>query len=135
MPTAERRDIVKKTMPVIILVSVLAMFILLLCQCFIQERKITPFSVDSFKNEIDAFSSNVCVQPVCSSRDAICVAKSMWIEVYGYEVLLNRPYIVSFDESSHVWLIMGNINGIRLGGVPYLLVHQDGRVIAVWHDK
>jgi len=126
---------VKKTIPIFVFVAVLVIFLLLMSLCFIQEKKITTFSVDDFEKEISIFSSSICTQPVYTSQDAVHVAKSIWIEVYGYGVLLNRPYIVSFDDSNNVWLIKGSANGIHLGGIPYLLVHQDGSVIAIWHDK
>lgn len=67
-------------------------------------------------------------------------AEKVWVEVYGKEILKNRPYKVFFDSENDVWLVQGSLydrkGRIVNGGVPYFLVEKKtGRVLAIWHDK
>lgn len=99
-------------------------------------RKIGTFSVKDYAAVIDRFPSGKVLGSVDSAHDAKIMAESVWKEVYGKSVTSNRPYLVSYDPENAVWLVKGSLHPFASGGVPYILIReQDGKVLAVWHDK
>ncbi|WDI37395.1 NTF2 fold immunity protein [Entomospira culicis] len=84
---------------------------------------------------------------VFSESLALAIAKIIWLDIYGKEVLEKMPYRLLgkeiSGESGKIWFIEGTLpevkrDGIILssGGVPYLKVRQrDGAILGVFHDE
>lgn len=120
------------------MLGIIILPILIIIIIFFHFRKndeVLKFSMSEYEEYIDDFSVDMCVEEIHTSEEAKEVAKEIWIETYGKSVLWNIPYIVSYDEYNCVWLVEGTFNGWGEGGVPYLLIKDDGRIIAVWHTK
>lgn len=100
-----------------------------------KEISVAAFSITDYKDIINQFSSNLHTNPVSTPKQAIEAAERIWQTTYGNSVNQNRPYIVSYDETSCVWLIHGSLPHNSIGGVPYLLIHEKGQIIAIWHSK
>ena len=63
-------------------------------------------------------------------------AEGLWIELYGAEIKEEKPYKVYYDEEKEVWMVTGCTSFLAKGGVAYAIIsEQDGRVLAVWHEK
>ncbi len=82
-------------------------------------------------------------------KDVKRKAEAIWVAIYGKGIKkTNRPYVVSYDSEREVWLVEGSVNGqwyLRIiefffgtteGGAPSILIQKnDGKILAVWHDK
>ena len=74
--------------------------------------------------------------PVLDEETAIVLAEEQWLKIYGEHVLDLKPYQVLYDAENEVWLVKGVLPKSQIGGVPYLLIQkEDGKVLAIWHDK
>lgn len=64
-------------------------------------------------------------------------AEKVWVDIYGDNVSKEKsPYTVSYDEESETWLVTGSLPRYIVGGVPHIIIQEnDGKVLAVWHDK
>lgn len=121
----------KKNIIIFSLLSVVAIFIIILiCNnnsniCFLNE----------YKNEIEQFSSALVYENINDKFMAESVALDIWVDIYGESIYRSRPFVVELDECHKIYLVKGTLNKDFLGGVPYLLIQQDGKVLAVWHTK
>jgi hypothetical protein len=104
---------------------------------FNDKQTVGAFSLQDFFSEIKAFPSQMVVGPVNNERDARNEAEAVWIEMYGDDIPKEKkPYKISYDAESGVWLASGSLPPGAVGGVPYILLREsDGKVLAVWHDK
>lgn len=94
------------------------------------------FDVSEYQDEIDEFPSDKNVGQISDANDATKKAVSLWIDMYGLDVIIKRPYEAYFDEENGVWLVMGTFPFDFEGGSPYALIEQEtGKVLAIWHDR
>lgn len=104
-------------------------------------QKIRFYRVDGFRltdysDYIAEFPSEKVLGTIDSLQKAKEEAEIIWLEVYGDSVKDMKPYIVSYDEESQVWLVQGTLKKNHDGGVPCILIQKsDGKVLAVWHGK
>ena len=86
-----------------------------------------------------------------TSRDAKKKAEAVLLEIYGKDILQQKPFHVYFDKENDTWLVVGNwfaysyrnspfprlITWLSMsGGVAYIIIRKsDGKVLAVWHTK
>lgn len=97
-----------------------------------------PFSLQEphYQRIMQEFASDRIAAPVDSVKEAKQVAQEIWCEIYGTdEILDEKPYVVYYDEAEEVWLVTGTMLPFALGGVAKILIHKDGAVLAVWHEK
>ena len=72
---------------------------------------------------------------------AIKIAEAILVNVYGEEVLENRPFIAALTDNGTVWYIKGTFphtieSGYWGGGVPHIKISKsDGRIIGYIHGK
>jgi hypothetical protein len=101
--------------------------------------KVNFFNVEDYSSFISEFPSDRLLGPVVNAEKAKTCAESIWIELYGPDVLDERPYKLSYDATNKIWLVQGNIRnffGSSKGGTSHILIQEsDGKVLAVWHDK
>lgn len=101
-----------------------------------QSRKVGTFDIATYSKYIDEFSSEKILGPVNDRKSATEKAGSLFREIYGDSIKSKKPFTVSFDEKSQVWLVEGNLPRNYDGGVPHILMQKsDGKVLAIWHDK
>ena len=100
------------------------------------QSSVGSFSVDDYQYYIDKFPSSEVVGSITSAKDATKKAETIWLRVYGKDVLSKKPYQVFFDSANEVWMVQGRLPPFMDGGVPYILIDgASGNVLAVWHDK
>lgn len=99
------------------------------------ENKIQDFKLEDYNQEIIQFKSDKDVTKIENSEDAKNKAEKIWCEIYGNEIKEMKPYKVLYDTKKQVWLVKGTIKENYIGGIPYILVQSNGKVLAIWHDK
>jgi hypothetical protein len=71
---------------------------------------------------------------VKNAETAIKIAEINWLQLYGKEVLKEKPYSIIFRDS--VWIVEGTLPKNMLGGVAYIEIRQsDGKILKVMHAK
>jgi hypothetical protein len=101
------------------------------------ENKIHSFDLTTYSYELEKFKSDKYVDKYSNADDVRTEAEKIWVEIYGDDVIEQKPYEVSFDEDNNVWLVNGVFHEKNaFGGVAYILIEKDtGKVLAVWHTK
>lgn len=103
---------------------------------FSQSGKVGNFDIATYNKYIDKFPSEKILGPISDRKSAKEKAESLFREIYGDSIKSQKPYNVSFDEESQVWLVQGSLPKNYCGGVAHILIRKsDGKVLAVWHDK
>jgi hypothetical protein len=65
---------------------------------------------------------------------AIRIAEAIWLEIYGDEIYMNKPYNAILLEGK-VWEVSGTLHTEK-GGVPYIEIQKsDGKILKVYHTK
>ena len=93
------------------------------------------FSLADYSEMMDKFPSDLELGAIDTSADALAAAEQVWTSIYGQSINNKIPYRVSFDEEEQVWLVRGSYFFVFPGGPHILIRQEDGRVLAVWHDK
>ncbi len=130
----------KRKIKVYCILTVLAIILAALCGAMLLQRsKVGSFSLNDYTFYTENFSSDSQVSPIHTPDDARRTAKKIWKDRYDKSIppFTFRTLAVSFDENSRVWLVNEEMHSFftLVGGTAYILIHEDGRVIAVWHDK
>lgn len=122
----------KKTIALLILMCT----VIILISCSISSKKIESFSLAEYNDCIEEFSVDISYNMHIETRDdAVKIAEQLFAKEFGESAYSRRPYIVSYDGENKVWLVQGTLPKGMFGGVPYLLIKENGEVIAIWHDK
>lgn len=94
------------------------------------------FKLKDYNYYVENFSSEKVLGEIDSEEQARKTAEKVFVEIYGKSVVDKKPYRVSFDDESQVWLVQGNISKHNIGGIPNILIQKsDGKVLAIWHSK
>lgn len=130
----------KRKFKVYCILTVLAIILVALCGSMLLRRsKVGSFSLNDYTSYMEEFSSDSQVSPIHTPDDARRTAKEIWKVRYDKSVppFTFRTLAVSFDENSRVWLVNEEMHSFFtfVGGTAHILIHEDGKVIAVWHDK
>lgn len=97
---------------------------------------VLPVTIADYSEFIEDFPSERVLGPVASVAEARTQALNVWEEIYGNSNQWKRHIEVFFDDENQVWLVRGKFIGYGVGGVPYIIIQkEDGKVLAVWHDK
>jgi hypothetical protein len=73
---------------------------------------------------------------VSTADSAKMIAEAVWNSIYGKDSGIRKPFTVSYDSASKIWLVQGSRPGGQAGVLPNILIQQsDGKVLAVWYDK
>lgn len=76
---------------------------------------------------------------VSNEEVAIKIAEAVLVNVYGEQVLENRPFIATLTNDGTVWYIKGTFphsDGYWAGGVPHIkIAKSDGRILGFIHGK
>jgi len=130
------KETMKSVLVILIIVLVVGTSIYLLKQKDDTDTAtIHEFSLDGYRTYLERFSSDRTVEPITNIDEAKRAALNVWLEVYGEDVTNKQPYIVFYDAAEKTWLVEGSLKSGYDGGVPYILIREDGEVLAVWHDK
>lgn len=101
-----------------------------------EENVIGTFDLNDYSDTIEKFKSDKYVNKSTDAESVKAEAEKIWIEIYGDDIIDQRPYKVSFDDENKTWLVEGTIPKNVDGGVAYILIEKDtGKVLAVWHTK
>lgn len=122
---------------VLFVISVVIALILVITICVKKrETDVLTFKLSDYQYYIDNFSSEEIVGSISNSKDALMHAECVWIKLYGNRVKEEKPYKIFYDSENGVWLIQGTLRSNELGGVANILIeNNEGKVLAVWHDK
>ena len=101
------------------------------------ENEIHSFDLTKYRSELENFKSDKYVDKYSNADDVKAEAEKIWVEIYGNDIIEQKPYEVSFDEDNNVWLVNGVFHEkYASGGVAYILIEKNtGKVLAVWHTK
>lgn len=126
----------KKILLICVIVLVLLFAVVVAMMFFSQSRKVGNFDIATYNKYIDEFPSEKILGPISDGKLAKEKGESLLREIYGDSIKSKKPYTVSFDSESQVWLVEGSLPKNHDGGVPHILIRKsDGKVLAVWHDK
>lgn len=130
----------KRKFKVYCILTLLAIILAALCSAMLLQRsKVGSFSLNDYTSYMEDFSSDSQVSPIHTPDDARRTAKEIWKGRYdkSFPPFTFRTMAVSFDENSRVWLVNEEMHSFFtfVGGTAHILIHEDGKVIAVWHDK
>lgn len=114
--------------------------IVIMCSLYIYLNPPFPnvksFSVDDYTDIIQEFPSDVEFGYIKDAQTARKCAEDLWIDIYGIDVKSEKPYQIYFDDENDIWLVTGTIHGYVDGGYAYAIIQmEDGKVLAVWHEK
>lgn len=99
------------------------------------------FHLTDFEWALKDFGYEYNVDPIDDKEDAVEKAIELWKIRFGedidglYDMIIQHPFHVAFDEANDCWLINGTVGEIDqyvLGAVPQALIKTDGTVLAVW---
>ena len=94
------------------------------------------FSFDGYEDYVEQYPSDKTYGEISDAKTAKEVAEKLWIEIYGKETMKNeKPYRVLYDYNTGVWFVYGTLPSNYVGGTAHALIRNDGRVLAVWHEK
>ncbi len=116
------------------LIAVCVTFAVILACSFFSSKHVGNFSILNYTRELTEFSSYIELGEIQNSEEAKNAAEKIWVETFGESVKNKKPYRVSFDEENQIWLVRGSY--LLVPGGPHILIQkEDGKVLAVWHDK
>ena len=98
----------------------------------------SSFILSDYEDQLQApsFQYDMELGPVLDEETAIVLAEEQWLKIYSEHVFDLKPYQVLYDAENEVWLVKGVLPKSQIGGVTYLLIQkEDGKVLAIWHDK
>lgn len=116
----------------------------LICVCILvsalsriyENKPLQSFSIEEYSEVIQEYSYDYSFGEITSASEAKKYAEKLWLELYGLDVICEKPYCVSFDPEADVWLVEGDIPEGVFGGVAKILIQKStGNVIAVWHER
>ncbi len=121
----------------VICTIVSAILVLILHKSTSDSIEVKPFMLNQYRRELSSFSTDKQVGKIVDERDVLEKAERIFLETFGDDVLKEKPFNLYFDQENKVWLVTGSCpSGSRYkGGVAYLLVSEEGHVLAVWHEE
>ena len=116
---------------------VCAILVLILHKSTSDSIEVKPFMLNQYRRELSSFSTDKQVGKIVDERDVLEKAERIFLETFGDDVLKEKPFNLYFDQENKVWLVTGSCpSGSQYkGGVAYLLVSEEGHVLAVWHEE
>lgn len=120
-----------------ICIAAIVILILALPKFQTESTEVKPFGLNKYRRELAAFPSNKEVGRILDERDVLAKAEQVFLETFGEDVLEEKPFKLYYDEQNKVWLVTGSCpSGSQYkGGAAYLLVDEEGHVLAVWHEE
>ena len=112
-------------------------FVLLLGLLFGCGNELESYDISKYTRIIEEYPSAYSVEPIENARDAKRKAHEIWIEVYGRSrIAFEKPYTAFYDPLSETWFVTGTVPfWFNRGGAACIIFHEEGRVLAVWHEK
>lgn len=101
----------------------------------IKYRYLGSFTLSDYSVETNIFKSEFNVDPVINEIEAASAAEIIWGDIYSYDLRRKKPFDIYRDNESECWLVCGSLPEGVMGGVPYIIIEDSGKVLAVWHDK
>ena len=109
--------------------------IIIMTRCF-RKPLVGEFELSDYQYFVENFSSEEILGEIIDSKDAIIKAEKTWIKIYGEGIKDEKPYRIFYDSKNDVWLIQGSLQSNSVGGVANILITgNNGKVLAVWHEK
>jgi len=119
----------------VLLTFIVILFIGSLLGFFLLNMNVGDFKLSDYQSFVNDYPSDKTVEKIDNAAVAKVQAEKVWILTYGEDVKEEKPYKVSYDSTSKVWLVTGSLPMFSLGGVAKILIQTDGKVLAVWHEK
>jgi hypothetical protein len=76
--------------------------------------------------------SNINNNYVATKEVAIKIAEAVWFSIYGEKIERSRPFKAILKDN--MWIVEGTLHE-RKGGVPYIKIQKDGKILKVTHGK
>jgi len=103
---------------------------------------VRKFSINNYKSYIEEYPSDIVLDKIGNSKKAKEEAIKIFIKIYGKEIKKKEPFIVYYDKNSKTWMVRGsmpfkcNLPWYSCGGgVPEILISEEGTVLAIWYGK
>lgn len=102
-------------------------------------NQVEKFCVSDYQKYVDAGHRDepLMIEPVTDSKSLKAQVETLWPKVFGQDVFQNieKEVLVYYDPKNDAWLVKGVLPENYLGGVPYMIVQSNGKVLALWHTK
>lgn len=69
---------------------------------------------------------------VTNKEVALKIAEAVWFSIYGEKIEKSRPFKAILKDN--IWIVEGTLHE-RKGGVPYIKIQKDGKILKVTHGK
>lgn len=92
------------------------------------------FSCNSSKDTESNKEQHSKIVEVLTKKDAITIAQSNWLKLYGRSIYTNQPFVAKLKGDT-IWIVEGTLhNGV--GGVPYIEIRKsDGYILKIYHSR
>ena len=103
------------------------------------EKKIDRFDIEKYAKYINdrecKYYGSVEKKKIGNEYDVKSIAAHVWRELYGEEVMKEKPYTVMRDKEEQAWLVHSAYKKNAVGGNSWIIIDNEGNVLAVWREK
>lgn len=137
----------KRTIPVMIIVLIVLLCIVLsilagtvLAEKAQKQPDVQAFHLSDYEEKIHSYPWDTNIGTIDSSNTAALKAEVLWAVAYGETANPGKKTQVFFDLEEKCWLVKGSCSadipeGMTISHlIPFMLVEEDGDVLAVWYD-
>jgi hypothetical protein len=72
---------------------------------------------------------------VLYETDALEIAESAWLPIYGKMIEKEKPFVGTLVNDS-LWIVIGNLDKNKDGGTLYAKIRKkDGEILEITHEK
>ncbi len=96
---------------------------------------VQPFDLEMYQYQVMTFSCDTNVGEIKTSEDLLEKAMQIWEKEFQNIRQTTKNIEVFYDAENNCWCAKGVLRKNQLGGTPYVLVKQNGDVLAVWHTQ
>ena len=124
----------KNTIILILSILVIILIIILILNTFSFVSPATKETIKYYNEFVEDLTDYDYV--IDNSKVAVNIAKIIWKDIYGGNVLNFRRVVVYLDEEKDIWIVAGELILPIYGGSPYILIDRNtGSIIKVGHTK
>lgn len=117
----------------IILSAIVIIVLTILITMLYKNSNIESFNIADYSNEIKNYSSNIVTEKIKNEKDVKEKAIIIFNNTFGENN--NLIYKVKYDKKNKAYLVYGKLKETQLGGGPFIIIDNNGKVLALWHGK
>ena len=125
----------KNSIILVLSILVILLIIILFLNTFTFASPADDFTIGYYTEFMEDLTGNDYV--IDNSKVAVNIAKTIWKDLYGSNVLNFQKIVVYLDEEKDIWVVAGNlILPFVSGGSPYIFINRTtGEIIGVGHTR